>query len=442
MDISREQGNDRLTGLLDRWQLLERMRAVLAGPAAPRRCAVFCLDLDDFRDTNVTLGYPFGDRLLIAVADRLRRRLGPRDLLSRFGADDFVLFRADVADEAAAAAWAHDLLASLDETYDISGLAVRCTASVGYVVWDGRGPALDPDVAVARGELALHAAKARGDSRSMPFRPAMEQDRRDHLALTKDMRDGLGTDQFFLVYQPRVALEDGRMTGVEALVRWRHPTRGLLSPATFIPLAEHSGLIRPLGEWILAEACRQAARWRRAGVAVGTMAVNVAPVQLEDPRALDRSVAAALDESGLPPQALELELTESALIDLRDEQADLLRALHARGVSIAIDDFGTGYSSLQYLRTLPIDRLKVAREFVVGVAGSRTDAVIVRALAGLCRDLGVTILCEGVETAEQRALLLQLDCQEAQGYLFARPLPPDGIAAFPGAVGGGPGRPR
>jgi EAL domain-containing protein (putative c-di-GMP-specific phosphodiesterase class I) len=264
----------------------------------------------------------------------------------------------------------------------------------------------------------------------------MDREVRSRVRLVQEIREGLVAGEFFLVYQPRFATESGRVVGVEALLRWQHPTEGELSPGSFIATAEASGLIRDLGLWVMRQACRQASLWRQAGLEIGRIAINVSALQFHDPTELETSLNGAIADADLSPDKLEIELTETAMVDVSREHSDLLQRLRSRGITVAIDDFGTGYSSLLYLRRLPVDRVKIAQEFIQEIARGGADATVARVAVLLGRELGLEVCAEGVETAEQLERLKQWGCPEVQGYLFARPMGPEELVRFMAERGG------
>jgi EAL domain-containing protein (putative c-di-GMP-specific phosphodiesterase class I) len=277
---------------------------------------------------------------------------------------------------------------------------------------------------LSHADVALYRAKSEGRGAYRFFTDAMDVEVRTRVTLSSELRDAIAAGQLFLLYQPEIEIDTGRITGVEALVRWRHPERGVLEPDLFIPVAEKSGLILALGHWVLLEACRQARAWLDAGVAPAAVAVNLSALQFKRPIELENDITAVLAEMGLPPERLELELTESVLMGVSREHNDVLQRLRQRGIRLAIDDFGTGYSSLNYLRRFPADRIKIAQDFVSQIVDEPGSAAIVRATLGLARELGISVVAEGVESEEQLALLRSWGCREAQGFHFARPLTP------------------
>ncbi|TGD97348.1 EAL domain-containing protein [Methylobacterium nonmethylotrophicum] len=407
--------HDALTDLPNRTLFRERLDALLEAREA---CAILWLDLDRFKVVNDTLGHAAGDTLLCEVARRMQAALAPEDTIARLGGDEFAVLLGD-ADPLAASQAAARLVEVVQAPVTVAGRPMHLGASIGVVLAPRHGA--DADTLMARADRALYSAKAAGRSTFRLYDPAMEAAAAEQHGLELDLRLGLERGEFVLHYQPIVTAAERRVVCREALVRWRHPTRGLVPPAAFIPLAEETGLIDRLGAWILRRACRDAAGW-----ADGTrVAVNVSAAQVRH-GPLIAAVQAALLESGLRPDRLEIEITESLLVHA--DAADLLLALRRLGVRIALDDFGTGYSSLSYLRRFPFDAIKIDRSFIADIDDPDT-AAIVRAVVGIAAQLGATITAEGVETEAQLAAILRDGCTEAQGYLFGRPVPLDGTRA-------------
>ena len=416
---------DLLTGLPNRAVFADAVQKAIAwasrgGPGF----AVFYLDLDHFKDINDTLGHPVGDALLKEVAKRLKENVREIDTVARFGGDEFAMLGTEIKEPADAGVLAARLLEIFSEPFSVGENKIRSGASVGIAIYgvDATGA----EMLLSRADVALYRAKAEGRGIYRFFTEAMDSEVRTRVALGHDLRDAIGSPQIFLVYQPQVDAATGRIVGVEALARWRHPTRGMVSPAEFIPAAETNGLIVALGHWVLWEACRQAGKWREAGIAPGVMAVNLSALQFKTPLELEKDVVAALAAYGLPPSMLELEITESLLMSASPANNELLLRLRASGVRLAIDDFGTGFSSLDYLRQFPMDRIKIAQNFVLelGTTASTAagSAAVVKATIGLARELGIDVIAEGVETAEQLRLVKSWRCREVQGYFFAKPL--------------------
>ncbi len=424
--LAHQATHDALTGLPNRALLLDRLGQALARTRRDGQpCAVLFVDLDRFKDVNDTLGHDAGDRLLVTVATRLRDGLRDNDTLARLGGDEFaVLLEGHDAGEAARTA--ARLLATLALPLTLDGHVYRLTASVGIA--PGHVGHARPAEVLRDADIALYRAKDAGRAGYALFDPAMQAQLVARLDLERDLRLALERDEFVLQYQPLVTALEGRIVGVEALVRWQHPVRGLLGPGVFIPLAEETGLIVPLGRWVLVEACRQARAWHDAGTGARplTMSVNVAAGQLRS-SALLVDVARALAATGLPPGRLQLEITESAAMADAAATIVVLQELKGLGVRLALDDFGTGYSSLAYLKRFPVDALKIDRAFVDGLgeaaAHGAEDEAIVEVVLGVARALRLEVTAEGVETAAQLLRLRALGCAIAQGYLFARPLP-------------------
>ncbi len=418
---------DHLTGLANRGAFVEALEAAIAAAEAQRRgFAVLYLDLDHFKDVNDTLGHPAGDKLLEAVAGRLRAATRASDTVARFGGDEFAIIADGVVATDGASALAASLIAALGEPYVVGDVPVRSSASIGIALHTP-GSA-DAETMLSQADLALYQAKTEGRSEYRFFTPAIESEVRTRVELAAELHDAIAGDQLFLLYQPQVELAGGRLVGVEALVRWRHPQRGLLPPELFVPVAERTGVIGKLGRWVLQAACRQARAWLDAGAPPTRLAVNVSSLQFRAALAFEADIEAALSRNRLAPELIELELTETVLMNAFREQADLLGRLRAQGMTIAIDDFGTGYSSLDYLRRFPVNRIKIDQTFVSDLEADSGDAAIVKATIGLARELGVQVIAEGVERPGQLDLLRSWGCGEVQGFHIAPPLTPDEIA--------------
>jgi diguanylate cyclase (GGDEF)-like protein/PAS domain S-box-containing protein len=417
--LAHQATHDALTGLPNRALLLDRLGQTFArtrrGGAA---CAVFFLDLDNFKLVNDSLGHEAGDRLLVTLARRLRAVLRDADTLARLGGDEFAVLLDEAADAAAAAEVAQRLAQAIEAPVPIEGQTYRITASIGIVL--STPDHERPDDLLRDADIAMYRAKSEGKAGYALFDPAMQAEIVARLALERDLRGALERNEFHLHYQPLISLTTGRVSEVEALLRWRHPERGAVPADVFIPVAEESGLITPLGRWVLREACRQARIWVDQGSPL-TVAINLSAREFQQAD-LAEVVAAALAECSLSPEFLRLEITER--LAMRDANATIatLAALRALGVHLAIDDFGTGYSSLAYLRRFPVDALKIDRSFIAGLGTNAEDSAIVEAIAGLGRTLGLAVIAEGAETATQVAHLRALSCPLAQGYYFARPM--------------------
>ncbi|WP_204251116.1 putative bifunctional diguanylate cyclase/phosphodiesterase, partial [Elioraea rosea] len=412
--------HDGLTGLPNRTHFRERIEAA-ADAGVP--FAVLTVDLDDFRAINEAHGSQAGDAVLRETAARLIATAPEGSIVGRLGGDEFAVIQWPVAGPDAASCLAEQLIGALSAPIDAGGVTLAVGASIGIAVAPGDGDCADS--LLAHADLARDLARrdARGSFRF--FEPGMDARQQKRRLLEADLRHALGRGEFALHYQPLVAVPDGTVTGLEALLRWRHPRRGLVSPAEFIPLAEQLDLIGPIGAWVLGEACREAMRFPPTI----RVAVNVSPVQFRRP-GLVESVADALERSGLAPQRLELEITESVVLDDSDLTRETLHRLKALGVRIALDDFGTGYSSLTTLRSFPIDKIKIDQSFTRDLGISPDARSIVNAIASLGRALEMSTTAEGVETEEQLACLAAEGCAEAQGYLFSRPRPAEEIPAL------------
>jgi diguanylate cyclase (GGDEF)-like protein/PAS domain S-box-containing protein len=412
---------DVVTGLANRSVFVEALKHVIAvAQRGGKGFAVIYLDLDHFKDVNDTLGHPVGDELLKAVADRLRASTRATDIVARFGGDEFAVVASDIENPAEAALLAEKLIGVIGGPYSLHGNDIHSGASIGIATY--AADAADAETLLSHADVALYRAKSEGRGGYRFFTEAMDAEVQNRVTFGRELRVAVDAGQLFLMYQPQVADDTGRITGVEALVRWRHPTRGVLGPDLFIPIAEQVGAIIALGSWVLRAACTQARAWRDAGIEPVRMCVNVSALQLKIPLAFEATVAAVLAETGLEPRLLELELTESVFMETVREHAEVLKRLRNSGITFAIDDFGTGYSSLDYLRRFRSNRLKIAQTFVSNLDTTPENASIVKATIGLARDLGLGIIAEGVETRQQLELLKGWGCREIQGFYYSRPL--------------------
>ncbi|HEX7187645.1 MAG TPA: EAL domain-containing protein, partial [Actinomycetes bacterium] len=419
---------DDLTGLPNRVLFLDRLEhALLRARRSGATLAVVFVDVDEFKLVNDTLGHELGDALLQEVAGRLGRAVRESDSAARLGGDEFALLLENVEPDDVVVC-VERVLTVLREPLTIGGQRVLTRASIGVSVNTAGDE--QPGGLLRKADMAMYQAKAQGKDRFVMYEATMQDRVRRRMELELDLHRALERGEFVLWYQPVVALGSEEVTGVEALVRWLDPLRGMVPPGEFIPLAEETGLMVPLGRWILQEACRQAAAWRGslAGLGDVSLSVNISPRQLRDP-GLVGDVSRALDSAGLPATALKLELTESALITDTDVILDRLAKLKALGVDLAIDDFGTGYSSLGYLRRFPVDELKIDKSFVDDLIASRSGASLAEVVVTLAATLGMRTVAEGVETREQAVLLREMGCAEAQGFLFHRPMPPEDVEA-------------
>jgi diguanylate cyclase (GGDEF)-like protein len=417
--------HDDLTGLPNRVLFLDRLEdALRRARRTGTTLAVVFVDIDEFKLVNDTLGHDLGDALLRAVAERLGRAVRSTDTAARFGGDEFALLL-ETVEPADVVACVERVLAELREPLTVGGQRVLTRASIGVSVNTGGDRV--PGELLREADVAMYQAKAQGKDRFVLFEGAMQEQVRHRMELELDLHRALEREEFVLWFQPVVDLASEEVTGVEALVRWDDPSRGLVPPGAFIPVAEETGLMVPLGRWILGEACRLAAGWRsEPGMEHLSLSVNISPCQLRDPALVD-DVRRALDTSGLAPTALKLELTESALIADTDVVVDRLARLKALGLSLSIDDFGTGYSSLGYLRRFQVDELKIDKSFVDDLQVSRIGSSLAEVVVTLASTLGMRTVAEGVETAEQARLLRSMGCVEAQGYHFYRPMPAEQI---------------
>jgi diguanylate cyclase (GGDEF)-like protein len=420
--------HDPLTGLGNRVLFLDRLEhALTRRPAGPGEqaagVAVMLLDLDDFKAVNDSFGHAAGDRLLTVAAHRFDAIIRPEDTIARLGGDEFGVLCEDVADAATAAALAARLQAACAAPVVVSGASLTFSASIG-VTWTGRAAARPGTggVLLAEADAALYRAKDQGRGQSQVFDERLSRATRHRRQLEGELKAALDAGEFRLHYQPVRRADDLHAVGVEALLRWQHPSHGLLSPDEFLPTAEQMGLLRPLGQWVLFAACEQVARWQEDPARKGTplwLAVNVSPRQLDDP-GLPDAVAEALESSALAEGTLALELTESALMSV-DGHGEVLTRLRETGARLFLDDFGTGYSSLTHLTQLPISAVKIDKSFVAGVSNEHRQAAVVSALVALSRELGIDVIAEGVETPAQLQALQHMDCRAVQGFLFDRP---------------------
>ncbi len=416
--------HDSLTGLPNRTLFRDRLAQALAvGEQTGRGLALLCLDLDGFKAVNDLHGHPVGDAVLIEVGNRLMTCLRDSDTVARLGGDEFAIVQSSADQPRAAAGLADRLVRLLAEPFEVGGQRVAIGTSVGIALFPS--DAREPDVLLRNADLALYRAKHDGRGVYRFFEQAMDLRLQQRRALEQDLRAAMQRGELRLHYQPLLDSATLDVEGFEALLRWQHPTRGFISPAEFVPVAEECGLIVPLGHWVLQTACAEAASWKLPW----RIAVNLSPAQFKQ-RDLARSVRDVLDRTGLAPWRLELEITEGILIDDAERALTMLRELKALGVRIALDDFGTGYSSLSYLRRFPFDKLKIDASFVQGLGDCGEADAIVRAIVALGRSLSLHITAEGVETEDQLARLREHECDQVQGYLLGRPAPPDQLPAL------------
>ncbi len=409
--------HDSLTGLPNRVQLRQHLdRAIARSRRHNQLMAVLCLDLDRFKDVNDTLGHPTGDALLEEVAARLKGNVREIDLVGRLGGDEFAVVAEDLDAADGAVRLARRLCTALGELYQVNGHEVSTSASIGIAL--GPLDGTSGETLMKEADLALYRAKQDGRNTFRFFEPAMDAALQKRRQLENDLRRALRTNELYLDYQPQFNLESGKLSGYEALVRWWHPTEGDMPPSTFIPIAEETGLIAPLGEWILRTACTYAATWEDDL----TLAVNLSPAQFKT-QDIEALVKKVLAETGLEPHRLELEITEATLLQNTDAVMETLTRLDQLGVSIAMDDFGTGYSSLSYLTRFPVKKIKIDRSFIETLGVSPQTSAIVSSIVGLGQSLHVTITAEGVETEDQAEMLKRWGCDQVQGDFYGRPEP-------------------
>ena len=419
---------DFLTGLPNRQKLQEQLDKILIDAGRrQRRVAVLCVGLDDFKSVNEQFTYQAGDKLLLALADRLRAHSGRLGALARLGGDQFALVQADIDQPYEAAELAQSILDDLEAEFALDHEEIRLRATIGITLFPEDGDSTEK--LLQKAEQTMTLAKSRSRNRYQFYIASVDSEMRRRRELEKDLRDALSRDQFHLVYQPQISYRDHRVVGVEALIRWQHPEHGLVPPDLFIPLAEQNGTIIPIGEWVLDQACRQLREWHDLGFTALRMAVNLSTVQLHHTE-LPRVVNNLMQIYRLPPRSLELEVTETGLMEDISTAAQHLLSLRRSGALIAIDDFGTGYSSLSYLKSLPLDKIKIDKSFVQDLLDDDDDATIVRAIIQLGKSLGMQVIAEGVETAEQEAYIISEGCHEGQGYHYSKPLPARELAAY------------
>ena len=427
--------HDSLTGLPNRLQFNQHLeRAVSRAKRHGTQMAVLCLDLDRFKDVNDTLGHATGDALLEEVAARLKENVRDVDLVGRLGGDEFAIVAEEVETPEGAMRLARRVCNALGAGYDVNGHEITTSASIGIALGPLAGEPIE--VLMKNADLALYRAKDDGRNTFRFFEPAMDAALQKRRRIENDLRNALRKNQLYLDYQPQFGLEDGRLTGYEALVRWWHPTEGEISPSVFIPIAEETGLIVPLGEWILKSACTYATTWPLDT----KLAVNLSPAQFKT-QDVYSLVQRVLAETGLEPSRLELEITEGIVLQNTEAVIETLTKLDQLGVSIAMDDFGTGYSSLSYLTRLPVKKIKIDRSFIDTLGSSPQNSAIVSSIVGLGQSLHVEITAEGVETESQAALLKQWGCDQVQGYYYGRPeteVPEDDADGTPLDIGSRP----
>ena len=427
--ISQLAQTDNLTDLVNRRAFLKRLEMAFAGSlhGAPS-FAVLYLDIDDFKDVNDTLGHGMGDELLKEVVIRLKQVVRGEDVVARCGGDEFAILATKIADPTVAAALASRIREALAAPFFIDGHKLSVTSSIGIALFSRE--VASAEALMVQADLALYGAKDEGRNCYRFHSADLDRQVHERVRVADELRAAIENGEMELYYQPQVDLGSGRLKGLEALIRWNHKTRGLLTPASFINIAERTGAILPLGRWILDEACRQMSDWRKDGIAPDVLAINVSGVQLKNTADIEREVEASFAKWCINPGEIELELTESVLMEASQKNSDTLENLRRMGMRIAIDDFGTGYSSLKYLTTYPVNRLKLAQEFVFRVTVDYRNAAVVRAAVRLAHELGLDVIAEGVETEAQMRFLVGAGCEQAQGYYFSQPVRAGEVAAL------------
>jgi diguanylate cyclase (GGDEF)-like protein/PAS domain S-box-containing protein len=416
--------HDPLTALPNRLLFHDRLHhAIQRSTRGNEQLALLFIDLDRFKNVNDTLGHHIGDELLQQVAKALSSKLRDGDTLARLGGDEFIVLLEDVDGQYGASQVAEKLVAMFEQPFMVAGHELFVTCSVGVSLFPG--DASDLNMLIRNADVAMYQAKARGRNGYRFYAPSMTGEGVERLRLETFLRRSIEKEEIFLNYQPQVEIDTGRLIGVEALVRWNHPELGLVPPIRFIPLAEDTGFINQLGKWVLSEACRQMVRWQEAGLEVPKMAVNLSAKQF-DRGSIVSMVADILRETGLEPHRLQLEVTESVIMNTGDALA-FINDLHAIGVSLAIDDFGTGYSSLAYLKQMPVQTLKIDRSFIKDISTDVNDEAIAIAIIQLGKSMNLSVIAEGVETHDQAAFLLRHGCNQAQGYFYSRPVMPEDL---------------
>lgn len=388
---------------------------------------VLLIDVDHFKVINNFLGYDQGDALLQMIAERLGKPLRGNDLLASLGSNQFGVFLPDLAQPEDASIVARKLMNALETPFHIDGHDVVITISCGIVIFPGDGE--DSKSLLQHAEKSMYQVKEQGRNGYHFFKESIHNSALNRLTMESEMRKAIEREEFVLFYQPQVDTHTGRVVGMEALIRWIHPEKGMVPPFHFIPIAEETGLIAPIGEWVIYEACRQNKAWQNSGLDGLKVAVNLSARQFSDKELLDK-VAKVLDETGLDPAWLEMEITESTIMNDIESTITVLERLSDMGLALAIDDFGTGYSSLSYLKRFPINKLKIDKSFIDDVIKSEDDATIVAAIIGLSHNLKLNVICEGVEDSDQHVWLRDHQCNEIQGYYFSKPLPADEFESF------------
>lgn len=413
--------HDQLTGLPNRQMFLQSLSlAIEAARTSNRQLSVMLIDLDRFKHVNETFGHAFGDLLLIEAAERLKVGLRAGDVVSRQGGDEFTVLVEDTVLAGDAEKVAQKIIGLLNQPFSMEGHVLRVGCSIGIAMYPQDGE--DAITLMKNADAALYRAKDGGKNGYQFYQEEMNDTVIQKLVMEEWLNQALEKEEFVLYYQPQVDIFSSRINGMEALLRWNHPRLGFISPSEFIPLAEETGLILPIGEWVLRTACKQNKAWQLAGFTPLKMAVNISPLQFHQQNFVD-IVLRALQDSGLEPHYLELEVTESIAMYHVDRVIEKLQTLRELGVHISMDDFGTGYSSLSYLKKFPINKLKIAQQFVRDITDDPDDAAIVQAIMAMAHSLKLNVIAEGVETEEQLSFLLDVKCREIQGFIYSRPIP-------------------
>ena len=391
------------------------------------RLGVLLVDVDRFKVFNDSFGYATGDQLLCMIAERLVTQVRGNDVIASLGGNQFAVLLTGLAHAEDASIITRKLMKVLEPAFDIEGQEVFVTISTGIVIFPGDGE--DSQTLLQNAEKSMYSAKSHGRNRYQFFTSSIQNSAIQRLQMESALRKGIEREEFILHYQPQVDAQTGRVVGMEALIRWQHPEKGMVPPFQFIPVAEETGIIVPIGEWVIHEACRQTKAWQEKGLTDLKVAVNLSARQFSDRQLLGK-ISRALEQTGLAAQYLELEITESILMNDIERTITLLEQLSDMGLDLAIDDFGTGYSSLNYLKRFPLNKLKIDKSFIDDVITDKDDAKIVSAIIGLSHNLNLNVICEGVESSDQHGWLRDHKCNEIQGYYFSKPLPADEFEAF------------
>lgn len=426
-ELHRQANFDALTGLPNRMMAFDRIKLEInRAKRSNQRFAVFFIDLDNFKTVNDSLGHAVGDELLVAIGNRVQASIRESDIVARLGGDEFVVLAPDIANEVKAEELAGRLLKAVSEPQELAGRQVIANGSVGIALYPDNGRSVEE--LMANADNAMYQAKSTRDGSAIFFTEEMNTRLRERMQMEQDLNVAVGLGQLALHFQPLFETVDQRHCGAEVLLRWNHPEKGAISPATFIPLAEATGQIVAIGDWVLEQACSRWAAWRDAGINPGFLAINVSRVQFR--KRLSKRLSELMVSYSIPPQALELEITEGVLLDDHIQVAEELRSLRAAGLTLSLDDFGTGYSSLSYLKRFQFDVLKIDRSFVSGLPDDQDDVLLVKAILAMAKGFGLKVVAEGVENHEQLGFLANQGCDLAQGFLLAKPMNEETYASF------------